>query len=400
MIARFGVSAFALISICGVAFADEAPPASHWDRLDIEQLLDAADVISESGLSPGDYDFESLARVAADGDAARTDAAASALFSKLATDLASGATPVDERVRWRIAGPAIDPINLTIAVESATANDAVLEVLASFEPPHAAYRALKAAMRAAEGDDGLKATIAINLDRWRWMPRELGSDYILVNAPAYDAIVVRAGEEVARNRVIVGAKKTPTWQFSALVTGVAFNPTWFVPQSIVAESVGVMLEKRPKDAARLGYYVAEDGGVRQKPGPDNALGEMKFLMPNPYGIFLHDTPARQLFDREKRALSHGCIRVEDAVAFARAVLGSEWSEETIDGVVATNETATVDLAAPIPVYVVYFTTTVDKDGNLVRHPDIYGLDKALRAHSTLDAIDVAASAPLENCRGV
>src|SRR3546814_1081190 len=108
-------------------------------------------------------------------------------------------------------------------------------------------------------------------------------------------------------QVIVGKTKTPTPVFAAQVTGVTFNPWWEIPESIVAESVGKLVRTRPAEAARRGYVV-QDGRYRQRPGPQNALGRMKLMMPNPYSIYLHDTPAQSLFARDVRAFSHGCVR--------------------------------------------------------------------------------------------
>lgn len=207
------------------------------------------------------------------------------------------------------------------------------------------------------------------------MPRDLGTDYIMVNVPSFDLVVVRNGDVVERRRIIAGAPKTPTPQFAAMVTDVTFNPTWHVPASIGAESVGALLESEPEAARKQGYYVAADGGVRQNPGPQNSLGRIKLEMPNVFSVFLHDTPAKSLFQRESRALSHGCIRVEDALDFALTLLRPEWDEETVDEVVSTGTTVTVKLDPPIPVYVTYFTAVADADGVVSYYPDIYGRDR-------------------------
>lgn len=373
-------------AIGGAAASAETAPAAQWDESDLNELRAATALLSSNGLSLQDYDFAGLDAAIAEGDAVKSDNVAGALFSKIAIDLRSGVTPVEKRIRWRVLDDVIGQAEIAIAAQSAAAANAVAATLSSFEPDHAEYRALKDALQKAAGDENLQAVIKVNMERWRWMPGALGADYILVNAPAYEAIIVRNGELAARRRVIVGAKKTPTWQFSALVTGVAFNPTWFVPPSIVAENVGALMKKKPREAARLGYYSAVDGGVRQKPGPKNALGEMKLIMPNPYGIFLHDTPARDLFERENRALSHGCIRVDDALAFAAAILGPQWNEETLKGIVATNDTTAIELETPLPVYVGYFTASAAKDAGVTLHPDIYGLDRAILAERGVKAV--------------
>jgi murein L,D-transpeptidase YcbB/YkuD len=177
--------------------------------------------------------------------------------------------------------------------------------------------------------------------------------------------------------VIVGTKALPTPQFAATVTGVAFNPTWFVPASIVAESVGALLKNDPDAAKAKGYYLGEDGNVRQKPGPANALGQMKLLMPNPYSVFLHDTPGKTAFEKDARALSHGCIRVEDAVDFARGLVKGVLDDEAVDEILASKTPTEVALEKPMPVYVVYFTAVAAADGTATFYPDIYGLDAEL-----------------------
>lgn len=365
-----------LLAIAASALAEQAP--ARWDEGDARDLLAFAQTLPERGLDPGLYALDALSLAIDAGDADAVDAAATALFGAIAHDLADGAVPATARGRWRIERPSTPAEAIAAAMDAALATDSVSQTLAGFEPAHAEYHALKDALRAAT-DARERETLAINLERWRWMPRDLGADYVLVNIPAYELIVVRGGTMIARRRVIVGAKKTPTIPFAAMVTGVAFNPTWFVPESIVAESVGAMLARRPKQAERLGYYRAPDGGVRQRPGPDNALGRMKLLMPNPYSVFLHDTPQQDAFARDTRALSHGCVRVENALDFAGDILGADWSGETIDAIVSTNETVSAELPAPMPVYVAYFTAATDAGGAVVIRRDIYGSDQELAA---------------------
>ena len=161
--------------------------------------------------------------------------------------------------------------------------------------------------------------IRINLDRWRWLPRDLGSKYVIVNVPAYTVALVENGQTLNRRRAVAGAIKTPTPSLSAVITGAIFNPWWEVPSSIAPEVRG-----------KKGYVAVKDdqGKVirwRQPPGPSNALGRVKLVMGNPYAIYLHDTNAKNLFNRQARAFSHGCIRTEDAVGFAQTLLdGTDW----------------------------------------------------------------------------
>jgi murein L,D-transpeptidase YcbB/YkuD len=171
--------------------------------------------------------------------------------------------------------------------------------------------------------------------------------------------------------VIVGKTKTPTPEFRAEAKGVILNPWWEVPASIVAESVGRMLARTPKTAAAKGY-VKQGTRYRQAPGPDNQLGRMKLDFPNAYSIGLHDTPSRQLFEREKRAFSHGCMRVDNPMDFAATLLGPPASRDSLQTFVDTSrETQTIKFAQPIPVIVTYLTAEVGDDGALTVHDDVY-----------------------------
>ena len=366
-----------VIVAAGCARTPEAlmTPTSRWDHKNIETLIAVANNIASDGLDPAEYDVQALEAKLFNGENDETDVAASGLFLQLAFDLYAGAVPREQRLRWHVEGPAANRELVDRAEERALRANRVAEELALLAPIHSQYWALKTALAKTSTDDiAAIERLRLNLERWRWMPRNLGPDYILVNVPAFDLTVVKNGAVVDRRRIIAGAEKTPTPQFAAMATGIAFNPTWFVPQSIVAEGIDAQLENDPDAAKRRGYYFGPNGGVRQRPGPNNALGQVKLVMPNHYSIFLHDTPAKSLFNKKKRALSHGCIRIENAVDLAQLLLKPNWRAEAIDNFVSSSETVTVDLEQPIPVYVAYFTATADDDGSVSFHPDIYGLD--------------------------
>ena len=164
----------------------------------------------------------------------------------------------------------------------------------------------------------------------------------------------------------------------ATVTGVTINPWWNVPCSIVDESIGKLVRDHPAEAARRGFVASRDANgklvVRQKPGPDNSLGQVKLEMPNPYSVFIHDTPSRTLFARDKRSYSHGCIRTEDPQGLATALLGKDRTAE-IGMLLLSRQSRTLPLKPPLPVYVVYLTAGVDpKSGRVVRYDDVYHRD--------------------------
>jgi murein L,D-transpeptidase YcbB/YkuD len=222
------------------------------------------------------------------------------------------------------------------------------------------------------------------MERWRWMPRDFGSDYIFVNVPAFNVALVGNGRAIARHRVIVGKPSTPTPQFTTQATGVILNPTWTVPQSILGEGIGRMVRTNPKAAKAKGYTGSYANGMQtvvQGPGPGNALGAMKLVMANPYTIYLHDTPGKAMFERKERALSHGCIRTDKALDFVTRMLRDlpGWNRAKIDQVVATNKTTKVDLPRPVNVYISYLTLVVEAGGVVKSYGDIYGRDAGVIA---------------------
>lgn len=373
MLRRFLASLLAVVAVWAAPVV-AADGSAHWDSKNARALADFAAGVERHGLDPAAYDPARLEAAMKEGDAVAVELAAPVLFRKIARELSSGATPVSQRRLWRFASTAPDDAAIDAAMETALENRTVAQTLDAFAPQQADYRKLSVALSGA-ANDRERTRILRNMERWRWMPRDFGRDYVLVNIPAFEAVIVRDGNVVARRKVIVGARKTPTPQFSATIDAVTLNPTWYVPASIVAESVGVMLEKRPQEAERLGYYRAEGGGARQKPGPDNALGQVKLDMPNPWSVFIHDTPQKGNFDRNRRALSHGCIRIEEAIDVAAEILGGVKSKDELDELVATGSTVSIDLPQPLPVFVVYFTLMSDASGALVAHDDIYDLDK-------------------------
>lgn len=214
------------------------------------------------------------------------------------------------------------------------------------------------------------------MERWRWMPRILDPDHVLVNAARFEAEVWREGRKVGTWQIIVGKKSAPTPVFDTRITGVVLNPWWEIPASIVRESVGALVRRNPA-AARARGYVWSDGRYRQRPGPNNALGQMKLVMPNPYSVYMHDAPNKQLFAQEVRAFSHGCVRTDNAIGYAATLLEGLMPRERVDEIVASGVSTTVNLAKPLPIYVAYFTATANPEGGVEFLPDIYGRDSRI-----------------------
>ncbi len=246
-------------------------------------------------------------------------------------------------------------------------------------PIHPQYRDLKNALSITPRTETAKMNrIRLNMDRWRWLPRDLGNKYIIVNVPAFYVALVENGETRWRERAVAGAIKTPTPSLSVMATGVSLNPWWEVPPSITKEVAG-----------KPGYVPlkGKDGKIerwRQPPGPSNALGQLKFVMYNPQNIYLHDTNARSRFSSRMRSLSHGCVRTQNVVGLAKTLFADEanpkWTPEKIDEVLASKKNVQADFAKPIPVYIVYFSSAAATDGRIINYDDVYRRDaKAMAA---------------------
>lgn len=339
-----------------------------WTKAAAQDLLTYIGRSGEEGLSPEDYAPRNLQAALQAGDQNAIDRAATDSFLKLSADLALGNVPISARIQWHMKDPDLDGAQQFALLERAVRENNVRGVLDSLLPTHLQYSELKGVL-AKTTDAAVAEKARVNLERWRWLPRELGPRYVIVNVPAYTVALVENGHVVARHRGVVGAIKTPTPQLSAVATGVIFNPWWEVPTSIAPEVRG-----------KRGYVSVPNGsgGVRyrQPPGPGNALGRMKVVMPNNYAIYLHDTPSKALFARDARAFSHGCIRTQDALGFARALLGNpEWDQAKINQTIASGKTVKADTTVATPVYIAYFTAAAAKDGaGLIPYKDVYGRD--------------------------
>lgn len=289
---------------------------------------------------------------------------------ELARAMLIGDTAAKSRASWNIAD-SDTAIDLRGELASALTRNDLDGFFTGLRPRAADYDALRKELR-TERDTRHRAILIRNMERWRWLPRHLGRRYLLVNVAGFTVSLWNNGRKTGEWRVIVGKPKTPTPTFSALVSGVVVNPWWNVPPNIVAESVGALVRRNPAEARRRGY-VWGGGSYRQRPGPGNALGLMKLDMPNPYKVYLHDTPTKALFEEPVRAFSHGCVRVDRALDFAASLLGRSITAEVEHG-----QTVTLPLNYPIPVYVTYFTADLADNGAVEFHPDIYGRDNLVR----------------------
>lgn len=237
--------------------------------------------------------------------------------------------------------------------------------------------------------------IELALERLRWHPEDYGRRQVVINQPEYRVRYLENGEATLSMRAIVGKTSNQTYFFHDEIEHVVYDPYWGVPQSIIVNEMLPKLWRDPSYLDRNGYVVTSHGGtqiassainwqqfagkvpynVRQKPGPRNALGELKIMFPNSHAIYMHDTPAKNLFGRDSRAFSHGCVRLEDPRAMAAAVLGK--SREHVASQLGGYEQVE-QLTEKVPVYVAYFTAWPSDEGVVDFHPDVYERDKYLR----------------------
>lgn len=221
--------------------------------------------------------------------------------------------------------------------------------------------------------------LLVNMERMRWLPARIeASDLIFVNIPDFKLIYFEKGEPVWNCKVVVGTSANKTVVFSGVMDYVVFSPYWYVPQSIINKEIGLARAKSPAYLKRKNMEWS-GGSLREKPGPNNSLGLVKFIFPNSNSIYLHDTPAKDLFNRDVRAFSHGCIRVEKPFDLAKRVLAydSSWTDMRIQAAMHAGKEQKVILERKIPVYIGYFTAFADKDGLVHFRKDVYKRDGKL-----------------------
>ena len=299
-------------------------------------------------------------------------------------------------------------LHVTLAVDANAQlyDDALAAAVKDFEDAHgfhrdglltpAVRRLLNQRLIAQPAKSSQVDKILANMERWRWLPEDLGKKYVFDNIPEFLTRVVNDGQIVHQAKIVVGKPDTPTAIFSNSLKYVEFHPFWRIPDSIkVKELLPAIASGGSGAIARRGLKMATNGkevnpstvdfgstDIRafeffQPPGPANALGDVKFMFPNHYDIYMHDTPAKDLFADNVRAFSHGCMRVQDPKKFAEVVMeaGSGWSPEKVRQQFADMTNQQIPLDKPLPVHVVYFTVRPAADGQLTFIDDVYGHDR-------------------------
>ena len=373
------------------------------------------------GLDPADYQVPAFG--AATGAEALADADITLSYSALtfARHLATGRiapSRVVTEVDYGDHAPAPADILKKIA-ESAEAGAA----LESFNPPHRGFQALKAKLAELRGHtipraQKVSATVGAskpgqeidrvlaNMERWRWLPRDLGKTYVMVNIPDYSLKVVHDRHEQWRTKIVAGKPQTPTPLLTASMDTVLVNPSWHVPQSIIKNELLPRYGRDPNIFARMGLEVkrSHDGtlNVTQPPGAGNALGRIKFNFPNQFSVYLHDTPQKQLFAADKRAFSHGCMRVENPTKFGEVLLHLAMNGPTPDSqqlsALFGREERSFKLTDRPTVHLTYQTAFVDDSGKLQLREDLYGFDERIRTILHSDERLIADMAPPQDAK--
>jgi len=373
-------------------------------------LLDALKHAEDHGLDPARYDADRFQHAVAHAhenkgryavaDISDIDARLTYAYLWYAADLLGwSGDPKAIFANWVRASNKTD---LAQQLAGAVDSNRVRESLEELAPAHPQYKGLQTALaRERQNPSGHLEQILMNLQRWRWMPRQLGDRYVFVNVPAYQMQVMEGDKPVLAMRVIVGDPKHETPLFSDEMTTVVFSPNWNVPESIIRNEMLPKLVDDPGFLQRQDIEVVGTSGqvvnaeaidwfddsavarlhFRQQPGPKNALGLVKFQFPNPFDVYLHDTPQDALFNKEHRALSHGCVRLENPVALAQYVLRDEpeWTVEKIDEAMNAGHEHAVALKPHLPVHIGYFTAWVNPDGSVTYTDDPYKLDERQKA---------------------
>lgn len=369
----------------------------------------------DDGLDPAAYRFAMPEGARTAESVARLEVALARAVALYAAQASAGRTdPGKLSAYFDVRPPRIEPAQALAELAKTTDAVATTAALDAFNPPHEGFRRLRAKLIEMRGErremsdsplirrNALRERdLVANLERWRWLPRDLGQAHIWVNSPSYQVEVVQNGRVIHHTRAVMGRAETQTPIFSDAMSHIVFNPYWHVPHSIVRRSMLSGAARNGGYFARRGIQVVQGGRVvdastinwasanigryafRQPPGAANALGKMKFMFPNRHAIYLHDTPSRQYFGQSYRALSNGCVRVQNPEALAEVLLnlglpGETWSSTRIQGLYGPNE-RTVRFKQTVPIHLVYFTMTVDSTGSLVEYADIYGHNARVRA---------------------
>ncbi|HEY1475566.1 MAG TPA: L,D-transpeptidase family protein [Pseudolabrys sp.] len=381
----------------------------------IARLQDAA----ADGLDPADYPVPSFGAAAGAEELADADITLSYSALTYARHLATGRIAPSRAVAEVDYGDHMPaPADILSKIANTADSGAALE---SFNPPHHGFQALKAKLAELRGKSarGRRFSavgtgkpsqevnrVLANMERWRWLPRDLGRTYVMVNVPDFTLRVMHDDQEQWRTKIVAGKPQTPTPLLTAPMDTILVNPSWHVPQSIIKHELMPRYGRDPNIFARMGLSVkrSPDGtlSVTQPPGAGNALGRIKFNFTNKFSVYLHDTPQKHLFASETRAFSHGCMRVENPTMFGEVMLhlamnGPTPNAQQLSALFGREEHAFKLTDRPM-VHLTYQTAFLDDFGKLQLREDIYGLDDRIRTILNSDERLVADIAPAEDTK--
>jgi murein L,D-transpeptidase YcbB/YkuD len=301
-------------------------------------------------------------------------------FLSYADALARGVIPVERRRDDEALMP--QPIDVAAALDAAIAGPNPAAAIEALAPTTPTYRLLRQALqdfhRGVPVGGNTSSTrlreIEVNLERERWLPRPLPPDRVWVNAADERLVLYRGDRPVLSTKVIVGQDElhNQSPEFQATISGVLFNPPWNIPPDIATNEILPKTVNDPNYLAKHNMVMLPDGVLQQVAGPNAGLGQLMFMMRNRFDVYLHDTPSKNLFGRDDRRISHGCIRVEKPRELAALVM--QQPIEAINQTIATGNTTEISLSQPMPVFVIYETAFMDADGRLQFRPDVYGRD--------------------------
>jgi murein L,D-transpeptidase YcbB/YkuD len=317
--------------------------------------------------------------------------------------------PLEVSKLYDLSPPVRDPGAVLAEISTSSTPDAYLR---SLHPKHEQFQLLRQALLKARGtgEEGAKPTasdkdikrLIINMERWRWMPEDLGQVYVWNNSPEFMLYVVKDGKRIYADKTLVGTSAYATPVFSADLKTVVFNPDWVAPPTVVTENLlpplsegsysilkihglSVSLNGRPIDPTRVSWSRSNILGYTfsQRSGPENVLGKAKFLFPNPHTVYMHDTlPVRKkYFSKAQRMIGHECVRMEKPDKFASVLLAEDkgWGADKVKALWDSSSNSSVSIEHKIPVHMVYFTAVAGDDGKVATFGDVYGLDRKLAA---------------------
>lgn len=344
-----------------------------------ESLVNAVMRADDHGLSPELFHASSLRSAAALPPLDR-ELVLSNAFLSYADALARGVVPIERRGDEQVLAP--EPVDIAAVLDAAIASPDPASVIEALAPKTPTYKLLRQALydfRAGFPVGGTTAAtrrreIEVNLERERWLPRRLPADRVWVNAADQRVVMYRDDRPVFTSRVVVGMaeKRNQSPEVQASIEAIWFNPPWVIPDDIARDEILPIAKQDPTYLEKHNMVLLPNGTLQQRASPYSGLGTLLFEMKNKFDVYLHDTPSKDLFARDDRRISHGCIRVEDPRKLAALLM--QQSTDAIDQTIATGDTNRRNLPRSVPVFVVYETAFADSDGKLQFRADAYGRD--------------------------